>query len=215
MTSSAEPRRPSSTSQGVSEDEDRHEGQLSPFVCACFTLNYLIGTGFLTLPWAFETGGIFLSSVAMALTCFVSALAADYILNACARADALVLTMEQQHGALLENQESENKPLFSHNKGKQDEYRSIEEETNALPSVATTFAAEFSDSTLASSEAVVLGNVQDEAYKNLVKGHGKLLVSTRKFELTELVSTFLFSNVPWVNTTSYATEFGEIPPSFL
>ena len=48
---------PSASSFATTE---QHVGQLSPFVCACFTLNYIIGTGFLTLPWAFETGGIVL-----------------------------------------------------------------------------------------------------------------------------------------------------------
>ncbi|OEU19627.1 hypothetical protein FRACYDRAFT_235686 [Fragilariopsis cylindrus CCMP1102] len=65
-------------------------GSLSPFVCACFTLNYLIGTGFLTLPWAFERAGILLSMIAMCIICFVSNIGVDFIVTSCARAEVLM-----------------------------------------------------------------------------------------------------------------------------
>lgn len=74
-----------------------HNG-ISPFVCACFTLNYLIGTGFLTLPWAFESGGIVLSLATLIFTCIVANAASDYILSAMARADALVMLQQHENG---------------------------------------------------------------------------------------------------------------------
>lgn len=70
-----------------------HQG-LSPFVCACFTLNYIIGTGFLTLPWAFAKAGWLFSSLTLCLACIVANIASDYILSSCARADALLIVLE-------------------------------------------------------------------------------------------------------------------------
>ena len=73
-------------------------GSLSPFVCACFTLNYLIGTGFLTLPWAFERAGILLSMIAMCIICFVSNIGVDFIVTSCARAEVLMSYRRKRKG---------------------------------------------------------------------------------------------------------------------
>jgi len=35
-------------------------------IAVAFTLNYIMGTGFLTLPWAFHQTGILLGSVTLA-----------------------------------------------------------------------------------------------------------------------------------------------------
>jgi amino acid permease len=67
---------------------------ISPFVCACFTLNYVVGTGFLTLPWAFERAGLVLSAIGMVVICFVANVASDYVLSAMARAEALDAYLE-------------------------------------------------------------------------------------------------------------------------
>jgi len=65
-------------------------GDFSPFFCACFTLNYIVGTGFLALPWAFYQGGWLLSSMAMVLVCGIANLGCDYLLSAMARAEHLM-----------------------------------------------------------------------------------------------------------------------------
>ena len=160
------------TAPSSAPSTDPNHGSLSPFVCACFTLNYLIGTGFLTLPWAFEVSGILLSCVTMALTCLVCNVASDYLLASMARADALVVVQEAEANA------TESKTL--------------------LPNAsATMFAVEFDS--LESVEAKAARRVLQAAEESgtvspldascvtLVQQHGRLLVSERKFELTELV----------------------------
>ena len=61
----------------------------TPFVAMCFTVNYIMGTGFLTLPLAFSEAGIMLSVVALGLVCFLSNVSKNYILEAMCRANAL------------------------------------------------------------------------------------------------------------------------------
>eukprot|EP00518_Triparma_eleuthera_P022930 CAMPEP_0197555226 /NCGR_PEP_ID=MMETSP1320-20131121/12941_1 /TAXON_ID=91990 /ORGANISM="Bolidomonas sp., Strain RCC2347" /LENGTH=51 /DNA_ID=CAMNT_0043116215 /DNA_START=26 /DNA_END=177 /DNA_ORIENTATION=+ len=48
-----------------------------------------MGTGFLTLPWAFNSAGIGLSLATLGCVCFVSNISKDYVLETMARADAL------------------------------------------------------------------------------------------------------------------------------
>ena len=55
----------------------------------CFTVNYIMGTGFLTLPWAFNSAGIGLSLATLGCVCFLSNISKDYVLETMARADAL------------------------------------------------------------------------------------------------------------------------------
>ena len=170
----------SSSNLQATSGEQHHVGQLSPFVCACFTLNYIIGTGFLTLPWAFEVGGVALSCVAMALTCYFSTLAADYILNAMARADALTVVKDNNVSS------SESNPLLTSDDKNTDHkasYQSVaghEEPSSKFHA----FAVEFENGAV---ESDVKPEEWNEAYQERVKEHGRLLVSTRKFELTELV----------------------------
>lgn len=66
-----------------SEGEAR---SFSPFVLACFSLNYILGTGFLSLPWAFGEAGLALSAVAMACICAIAYLSSEYLLTTMARA---------------------------------------------------------------------------------------------------------------------------------
>jgi len=37
------------------------------WVGVCFTINYVIGSGILTLPWAFDAAGLVLASVVLTL----------------------------------------------------------------------------------------------------------------------------------------------------
>lgn len=55
----------------------------------CFTVNYIMGTGFLTLPWAFYSAGIVLSLFTVAIVCLVSDISKGYVLETMARSDAL------------------------------------------------------------------------------------------------------------------------------
>lgn len=73
-------------------------GGFSPFVAICFTINYIMGTGFLSLPWAFIEGGVIASTIALILVVVIADLSKDYILETMARADAIVHLSEDQSG---------------------------------------------------------------------------------------------------------------------
>jgi amino acid permease len=94
----------------------------SPFVCACFAANYIIGTGFLALPWAFDQAGWLVSLVCLAVVCWAENLASDYILSAMARAEWI---MDQHQGG------SEASSLMQADKG----YRSTVQDAPASPTL--------------------------------------------------------------------------------
>ena len=68
---------------------DEHPHSFSPFVAVCFTVNYIMGTGFLTLPWAFNSAGIGLSAICLAFFCWASNVSKNYILETMGRAEML------------------------------------------------------------------------------------------------------------------------------
>lgn len=62
----------------------------TPFIAACFTVNYLVGTGFLTLPWAFAQAGLILSTIMLIIATGLSDIVKDFLLEAMARAELVV-----------------------------------------------------------------------------------------------------------------------------
>lgn len=73
-----------------SQSEQEEKKGFSPLIAVCFTVNYLVGTGFLTLPWAFVQGGLVLSTILLLMATGVSDFAKDFLLEAMARAEAVV-----------------------------------------------------------------------------------------------------------------------------
>ena len=67
----------------------------------CFTVNYIMGTGFLTLPWAFNSAGIVLSLITLGCVCLISDVSKDYILETMSRADALFRARSRSEGRNL------------------------------------------------------------------------------------------------------------------
>ena len=65
----------------------------------CFTINYVMGTGFLTLPWSFASSGLLLSLITMFLVGCISNVSKDWILNAMARAEAIESKAEEEKSA--------------------------------------------------------------------------------------------------------------------
>lgn len=59
-------------------------------VAVCFTLNYIIGTGFLTLPWAFRQTGFVLGSLVLLVFTGFSIASVIFILEAISRAEDLM-----------------------------------------------------------------------------------------------------------------------------
>ena len=62
----------------------------SPFIAVCFTVNFMVGTGFLTLPWAFVQGGLISSTIFIIAASIVSDFVKDFLLEGMARAEAVV-----------------------------------------------------------------------------------------------------------------------------
>ena len=63
--------------QKAAADAAKSPAGFSPFVAFCFTINYILGAGFLTLPWAFVQSGLMLSSIML----IVSAVGSDMAKN--------------------------------------------------------------------------------------------------------------------------------------
>ena len=82
--------------------EQQQQG-FSHFIAVCFTVNYLIGTGFLTIPWAFERGGIVLSLLTLIVVALISNITKNYLLSAMALAEALTTSrrLESESSASL------------------------------------------------------------------------------------------------------------------
>lgn len=124
-------------------------------------------------------GGLAVSCAAMAFTCYLSVLAGDYILNAMARADALTILLEaQKNGNTVADNEASLLLLPSSSSSSSTEKPAQRPDTK--------FAVEF-DKTNEGRQSSDEDGVLDENYLEKVKQHGRLLVSNRKFELTELV----------------------------
>lgn len=67
----------------------------------------MIGTGFLTLPWAFNKAGLLLSSITMVIICAVGIISVDYEIIALARANILRDNEEKDEGERLFNSSEE------------------------------------------------------------------------------------------------------------
>lgn len=68
--------------------EDTHT--LSFFETVAFTVNYVMGTGFLTIPWAFFQAGTALSLVTITLMVIPALLAILFVLESMARASVVI-----------------------------------------------------------------------------------------------------------------------------
>ncbi len=54
--------------QKAADKEAKNPSGFSPIVAFCFTINYILGAGFLTIPWAFAQSGLVLSSIMLVLS---------------------------------------------------------------------------------------------------------------------------------------------------
>jgi len=99
------------------KQEEGQSGNFSPFVAFCFTINYILGTGFLTIPWAYVQGGLLLSSVVTLMVGLFSDMAKNFLLETMARAEVMLddqlnwkdsCDTDDCHG---DNEDSERDPL--------------------------------------------------------------------------------------------------------
>lgn len=84
----------SGSSHGVEADDHHHHHDgprihFSFWVTVAFTLNYILGSGFLTLPWGFEQTGLLLGVLVLLVVGFFSVLSTYFILEAMERANIL------------------------------------------------------------------------------------------------------------------------------
>ena len=98
----------------------------STFVAVCFTVNYIMGTGFLTIPWAFHSAGIVLSFIVLALVCLISDVSKSFVLEAMARASALY-----ERKCIVDNDEDGSVDLVEAGSGRKEGYSSITNNNNS------------------------------------------------------------------------------------
>ena len=65
-------------------------GGFTPFIAFCFTINYIVGTGFLTIPWAFVQGGLVLSTILLLLVGVFADVSKNYLLETMSRAEVML-----------------------------------------------------------------------------------------------------------------------------
>jgi len=82
----------------------------SPAIACCFTVNYMLGTGFLTIPWAFVQGGLLLSAVLLVVVSILSNIAKGYLLETMARAEVMLDSSMRWNTS--ESGDLEKKPLL-------------------------------------------------------------------------------------------------------
>eukprot|EP00536_Pseudo-nitzschia_multiseries_P002572 jgi/Psemu1/283817/fgenesh1_pg.34_\ len=75
--------------QSAAKRKKASSGFSSP-VAFCFTINYILGAGFLTIPWAFVQSGLVLSSIMLIVSAFGSDIAKDYMLETMSRAEVML-----------------------------------------------------------------------------------------------------------------------------
>ena len=140
----------------------------SPVVAACFTLNYVIGAGILTIPWAFNKAGLLLTSCVMIVVGILSIISSDYLLSTMARADAI--TTFNATKKYLESYEHENAIDLA--------------PTSAISSLKSSKETERLIQSYQNSHAI-------SSITDIDTNIDKLSVKDRKFELTELCQLFL------------------------
>ena len=186
--------------------------QFTFFVAVCFTLNYTIGSGFLTLPWAFYESGIVLGAMTLITMSSVALCAVYLCLETLARANALAClekTLGDEWSASEQNVVTSAAGLIS--------YGSLIRSTSALENSNTGVQSIISESNVGAintnrndDDAGDVGEENDipsiggnsyqsggnslysrESEQLLVSGKFKLPIGKKRFELPEMCAMFL------------------------
>eukprot|EP01038_Epipyxis_sp_PR26KG_P008822 gene8822-11911_t len=80
-------------------DNGNTNGNYGFWVAVSFTLNYIIGSGFLTLPWAFHKSGIFLGLLIMTVFAVFSVLSVLFTLETMERAKNMYKNARKSNGS--------------------------------------------------------------------------------------------------------------------
>ncbi|KAJ1434039.1 transmembrane amino acid transporter protein-domain-containing protein [Ochromonadaceae sp. CCMP2298] len=85
--------------------------QFSFWVGVAFTLNYVVGSGFLTLPWAFQKTGIVLGILVLSLMCLMSILSCYFILETMERATRMINSIPSNTNSFQASSREQGRPL--------------------------------------------------------------------------------------------------------
>jgi hypothetical protein len=185
---------PSGSGRGVSatssQEHQRHEprGQFSFVVTLAFTLNYIIGSGFLTLPYAFSQVGCILGVIGLSLLTIFAVSAASFVVESMARADYLKENMLEEE--ILNELKGEGRTQFRGNN-----YQSIT--TADSERMVTTFEVDGPDQRLLS-----VGKHHFEM-TDLCK---KFLGSTGLNVYVGFVTLYFYGTL-WAYSTVFASSF--------
>lgn len=86
------------------------ETKFTFLVAVAFTLNYIVGTGFLTLPWAFSKAGCFLSILVLSGVLYFSIASSLFLLETMARAETMHSLKHNETTLLHDYQNNISKP---------------------------------------------------------------------------------------------------------
>jgi amino acid permease len=179
----------------------------SPFVAFCFTINYILGTGFLTIPWAFTEGGLLLSSTVIFLVGIFSDMAKNYLLETMARSEVMlddqlhwkrqserVVSSNKQSNKTLESNTEEEEYIDSHShlllKAESCPLASIEEGHRfTSSSIHTNYEAPTTNNHVATNPTYTLTNSNSTTTKQ--QEPSLYMVQERKFEVNTLCRIYL------------------------
>eukprot|EP00002_Diphylleia_rotans_P040766 TRINITY_DN9749_c0_g1_i2.p1 TRINITY_DN9749_c0_g1~~TRINITY_DN9749_c0_g1_i2.p1 ORF type:complete len:482 (+),score=82.13 TRINITY_DN9749_c0_g1_i2:70-1515(+) len=86
---------------GKNRAEDFHSGEtVNSFVGYCYGMNFIVGVGVLTVPWAFREGGLILSTLTLLISTAISFIAMNWLLEVFCRTHALQMAQQPRN---LEN----------------------------------------------------------------------------------------------------------------
>jgi amino acid permease len=74
----------------MAESHENEKNGLSYFVAIAFTMNYIIGSGFLSMPYAFAKSGLLIAFIAVFIMSIFAIVAVNFILETMARADFVI-----------------------------------------------------------------------------------------------------------------------------
>lgn len=160
-------------------------------VALVFTLNYIIGTGFLTLPWSFNEAGWILGAITLLVMTVFSIFSANMLVETMARADA---SFRLIHGSASQDELCIDNDV--HSSVEWNGYQSIVKK-HKDDRVTTTFNIGRIDGSYDEYDEHIDDIDEDDLSSNRIsnekriKGLKLCMVGDRKFELPELCEMFL------------------------
>jgi len=192
-------------SNNDNEKEEKNESQgFSPFVTFCFTINYMVGTGFLTIPWAFTQGGLALSAVVLILVGMLSDGAKGLVLETMARAEVMLNSCLQFHSNTQQEQENEDyTKLLSHDYDCEKQQQNDGVENQVIKKV--TNGGGYQSITTSDTEPKKSISKHEQHINTVSRSlQSEYTVGGRKFEITQLTDIFIGS---WGTNTYTAFLF--------